>query len=341
MSPGAIAVIELRGTRAADVLQTVTRRRGNDQPIDFIDGRLVLCRLMDDKQILDEAIAVTWAGGRMAELHLHGGVRIVERAMQLLNRAGAVTAGPDREPPGVDWVESEIDAALMTAHTRHMTRWLLSQRRLLPAFISAGVLSTIEPDLARRARAAAMLVRGITIAIVGSPNVGKSTLANRLIGHERIITSDIPGTTRDWVSETASVLGWPVTLTDTAGIRRTSDPIEQEAIRRGVQVAHVADLLLVVLDASRPDAERVADLATLSRDLPPGLPSLHILNKCDLTHSPSKEMISVSALTGLGRESLEAAIATRLGLDSLDENSPAPFTTRQWNAIGIPDADQI
>jgi len=349
-APGAIAVVELRGSGAVEVLRSLTRKRTADQRPDFVDHRLVLCRVVDGDETLDDAIAVAWADGTAAEIQVHGGPRIVQRLIERMEEAGATRVDrgdpPDGESPLFDWVEAEVDAVLMRAQTRHMARWLLAQRRLLPELVRGGPPRSIDPALARRARAAAALVRGLTVAIVGPPNAGKSTLANRLIGHDRVITSDLPGTTRDWVSETAAVRGWQITLTDTAGIRATADPIEREAIRRGVGVAHGADLILVVVDACKAEIERANDLAATMLDLPADRPRLIVLNKCDLL-SPAEdgaiagEPLQVSALTGAGRDALEAAIVTRLGLDSLEPDAPAPFSARQWAAIGLPDADRI
>src|SRR6185503_2714425 len=89
------------------------------------------------------------------------------------------------------------------------------------------------------------------VAIVGEANVGKSTLANQLFAQERSITADLPGTTRDWVGEVANVDGLPVTLVDTPGVRETADEVEREAIARSGEQVAAADLILLVLDATR------------------------------------------------------------------------------------------
>ena len=93
---------------------------------------------------------------------------------------------------------------------------------------------------------------GFTLAIVGRPNVGKSSLFNRLIEQDRAIVTEIPGTTRDTVSETASLNGIPVRFVDTAGIRAGEDRVEQLGIERSYQAMADADLTLVVMDASEP-----------------------------------------------------------------------------------------
>src|SRR5208337_3952204 len=104
---------------------------------------------------------------------------------------------------------------------------------------------------------------GVTLALVGRPNVGKSSLFNRLLEQDRAIVTDIPGTTRDLVSETASIGGIPVKLYDTAGIRESTGTVESLGIERSYQAMADADLTLVVVDGSQtPDAR---DLALIGR----------------------------------------------------------------------------
>jgi tRNA modification GTPase len=136
----------------------------------------------------------------------------------------------------------------------------------------------------------------LTLAIVGRPNVGKSSLFNRLLEQDRAIVTDIPGTTRDLVSETASIAGIPVKLVDTAGIRDSAEMVESLGIERSYQAMADADLILVVIDFSRPldaqDQALIARAQTQGRHLVAG-------NKCDLG-SLSGAGLAVSALTGEG-----------------------------------------
>ena len=115
---------------------------------------------------------------------------------------------------------------------------------------------------------------GLTLAIVGRPNVGKSSLFNRLVERERAIVTATPGTTRDLVSETVAIGGIPVKLVDTAGIRRALDEAESIGIRKSMEALADADLVLVVVDASQPLAEE--DDQLLSRA------TIAVENKCDL-----------------------------------------------------------
>lgn len=157
--------------------------------------------------------------------------------------------------------------------------------------------------LLQRASAGRRLTDGIKVALAGAPNVGKSSLLNYLAGDSIAIVSDIPGTTRDPVSVDVQVGGIPLTLTDTAGIRNTADPIEKIGVERAVRAHELADLTLVIGDATSPQAIRV---------LSDG-PTLSVWNKADLLSSPypAREGIFVSALTGEGIDQLKSAIVER------------------------------
>ena len=163
-------------------------------------------------------------------------------------------------------------------------------------------------ELLRTADEGQLLRRGIRAAIVGRPNVGKSSLLNQLLGHDRAIVSPIAGTTRDTIEETANVRGIPVVFVDTAGLREAGDVIEQEGIRRSRVTLERAELVLHVLDASEsltPEDERyLAEFASKKR--------LLVRNKVDL---PSKlelpaDLIAVDVccLSGRGLEDLKGAI---------------------------------
>ncbi|MCX7878326.1 MAG: tRNA uridine-5-carboxymethylaminomethyl(34) synthesis GTPase MnmE [Ignavibacteria bacterium] len=118
---------------------------------------------------------------------------------------------------------------------------------------------------------------GINLAIVGEPNVGKSSLFNYLLNYDRAIVSDIPGTTRDYISETLTIDGFPVNLIDTAGIRESSEEIEEAGIKKSISIRERADLLIVLKDAT----------AGLGNDKISGDNSIIAYNKCDLLNGHS------------------------------------------------------
>ncbi len=120
--------------------------------------------------------------------------------------------------------------------------------------------------------------QGLTLAIVGRPNVGKSSLFNRLVERERAIVTATPGTTRDLVSETVAIGGIPIQLVDTAGIRQALDEAEFIGIRKSMEALADADLVLVVLDASQPVTAEDEELLRQAQ----GRPVIVVGNKCDL-----------------------------------------------------------
>jgi len=163
---------------------------------------------------------------------------------------------------------------------------------------------------------------GLTLAIVGRPNVGKSSLFNRLVEHERAIVTPTPGTTRDLVSETVSIGGIPVRLVDTAGIREALDEAESIGVRKSMEALADADLALVVLDASHPpndDVARRRDTELIS--LVTHRLAIVVQNKIDATTTApllpdgGLPVVMTSALTGQGIEQLRSKILRLTGGD--------------------------
>jgi len=158
--------------------------------------------------------------------------------------------------------------------------------------------------------------QGLTLAIVGRPNVGKSSLFNRLVERERAIVTATPGTTRDLVSETVALGGIPIQLVDTAGIRQALDEAESIGIRKSMEALADADLVLVVLDASQPQNSEDNELLRHAE----GRPVIVVGNKCDLAASGQGsgvggqfKLIRASALTGEGITELRAEILRHIG----------------------------
>ena len=170
-------------------------------------------------------------------------------------------------------------------------------------------------DLACDERAARIITSGLTVALCGRPNVGKSSLLNALLGEERAIVTAIPGTTRDMITGDILLEGALIHLVDTAGLHATDDPVEQLGVQRAEKAIHQADVALMVLDAGMPltDEDR-----RLLRDLQ-GLNTAIVLNKADLPAMlteaevapllPGAPVISVSAHHGHTLETLKRYLA--------------------------------
>ena len=190
-----------------------------------------------------------------------------------------------------------------------------------------GSLREELADLLSRTGEGVRLREGLQLVIVGQPNAGKSSLLNQLAGESRAIVTEIAGTTRDVLRAEIMLDGLPVHVIDTAGLRESDDPIEQEGIRRAWEEIERADLILLLIDGAR--GRSAEDEATLSRL--PDKPLLTVINKIDLTGEAASERVEddtlrLSARTGTGIDVLRHELRHFAGLS---ERSEDPFIARR------------
>ena len=190
--------------------------------------------------------------------------------------------------------------------------------------------------LSQSFEAGRLLQDGVRIAITGRPNVGKSSLFNSLVGAERAIVTKVPGTTRDTLTEAIDIGGVPVVLTDTAGLRKTSDDVETLGIERTRRAMGDADLLLLVVDASSPLGPEDEELLEQTEDTR----RLVVANKSDLpTFQPlprcvaNGETINVSAHTGEGLLALHEAILVKLNRTGVEDGSLLITNARHYDLL--------
>ncbi|MGA9526713.1 MAG: tRNA uridine-5-carboxymethylaminomethyl(34) synthesis GTPase MnmE [Terriglobales bacterium] len=282
----------------------------------FLNGRLDLAQAEAVRDLID---AQTLFQAKVASQQLEGSLSkrlkpIKQKLMELIALLEA----------GIDFAEDDISIAPDTIILSHI----------------AGLRTPLE-KLAASSAYGKLVHEGLTLAIVGRPNVGKSSLFNRLVERERAIVTAQPGTTRDLVSETVAIGGIPVRLVDTAGIRRALDEAESIGIQKSMEALADADLVLVVLDATQPMTNEDRELLSHIN----GRAAIVVENKCDLAESGSAKSrdnlcedatqahatraplgslsattsaspIPTSALTGEGISDLRAAILHHLGGDS-------------------------
>ena len=197
--------------------------------------------------------------------------------------------------------------------------------------VSAGV-----EKLARTYASGRLLQEGIRVTIAGRPNVGKSSLFNGLVERERAIVTDVPGTTRDTLSEAIDLEGIPVILTDTAGVRQTTDGIETLGIERTRRAMGDSDLVLVVLDGSTEFGPSDHDLLNQTEHTR----RLVVRNKSDLPEFNASmsciaepQAINVSARTGEGLATLRSAILSSLNNNGIDEGSLLITNARHYDLL--------
>jgi tRNA modification GTPase len=256
----------------------------------FLNGRLDLSQA---EAVLDTIRATSSIGLSIAQRHLRGDLsREVEQARtSLLTVLAHVEAG-------IDFVDEDIS--------------FLQRDELIRIVREA---CAVVQKLEATAREGRILREGAQVVILGRPNVGKSSVLNRLLREERAIVTAIPGTTRDVIEESIDLDGVTVRLVDTAGVRETDDIVEQEGIKRTRVAQAEADLLLVVVDRSVPLTSDDRKLLSVVRDRK----HVVLLNKADLADEAESDAAlvghssySISAKTGWGVETVKSAIRAQL-----------------------------
>ncbi len=255
----------------------------------FLNGRIDLPRA---EAVHDLIQATTLYQARVAAQQIDGAVsrRLAPLKEQLLGLITLLEAG-------IDFAEDDIEVA-PTAQIVSQLEPLLAQTRALVKSYAYGKL----------------VHDGLSLAIVGRPNAGKSSLFNRLLQQDRAIVTDIPGTTRDLVSETASLHGLPVRFIDTAGIREGGDRVETLGIERSYAAMADADCTLLIIDLSQPADPLDAALAARVAG-----PLLVVGNKCDLVRQNFTESLPVSALTSEGIDELRNRIHALVAPEGVQE----------------------
>ena len=259
----------------------------------FLNGRLDLAQAEAVRDLIDSQ---TLFQAKVAAQQLEGSLSkrlkpIKQRLVELIALLEA----------GIDFAEDDISVAPDRIILKHVVEVRAPLEQLAATFAFGKLVH-----------------EGLTLAIVGRPNVGKSSLFNQLVERERAIVTAQPGTTRDLVCETVAIGGIPVRLVDTAGIRRAFDEAESIGIRKSMEALADADLVLVVLDATQPIADEDHQLLGQVESRP----AIIVENKCDLKSPrfspPNSRLAKVetSALTGDGIPELRSAILARVGGES-------------------------
>ena len=269
----------------------------------FENGRMDLTQA---EAIMDIISAGSDLALRAAQNQLQGAIR--KRVELIAEKLIAVTAHVEAY---IDFPEEDITPDSMQQLTAGLDEAADGLRRLQETADEGRILR-----------------EGIRTAIVGAPNVGKSSLLNMLLGYERAIVSNTAGTTRDTIEETVNVGGLCLRLIDTAGLHHSEDELERAGMERSRRAGAEADLLLVVADAAAPRTELPLEENGSQR--------LYILNKADLTEHPDwsdSPALRISCRTGQGRELLERAIEQLFLHRQTETDSLAAINLRHRHAL--------
>jgi tRNA modification GTPase len=282
------AVVE-RGARVAEPGE-FTRRA-------VAGGKLDLLRAEALLEVIHAGSERAW---RLAQANLGG--RLGEEVAALERRALAVLAEIEG---GIDFPEDDLDLGAAEAVDGELDALRCACGRLADGFRHGRALS-----------------QGVTVALVGAVNVGKSSLLNALVGRERALVGAAPGTTRDWLEVSDEWHGVAVTLIDTAGLRATDDEVEQRGIALGEARVATADVVVVINDGTTPwdDGSRFSDRSVLVR------------SKADL-RGPAVPGLATSAATGEGLDELRRRVLAVAGVADQEGSEQAFVTTARQRAL--------
>jgi tRNA modification GTPase len=306
-------------------------RAVSEQPV----GRVVVGRWGEDPA---EEVVLCRIDPERTELHCHGGDAAVERILQDLAARGVEvcrTAWSVSESPSL--LELECQQATTRATTLRTADILWQQVHLLPAELESLPGLTASERLGRIDRLLSWGTFGVhlwqpwRVVLFGRPNVGKSSLMNVLLGFARAIVFDQPGTTRDRVTAQTAWSGWPVELSDTAGLRQDADELETAGMERTIRGVQEADLRVLVIDSSEPLAPEVVELMTRWPD------AVIVAHKWDLVDSGRvivpPDAVAVSSRSGFGVAELADRIVARLVPVVPPPETPLPVTDRQCRLL--------
>ena len=347
---GGIGIVRLSGSEALSIAGSIFPRRLSDRLLQYghvIDPETG--ERVDEVLVSYMAAPHTYTREDIIEINCHGGPLPLQRILQLALRHGARAARPGeftlraflngridlaQAESVLDVVRARTEASLrvavqglegrLSSAVRDLRRPLLSALAYLTARIDFPEDEIPPQDVAGPLREASRLLKelistadagmvyrlGVKTAIVGRPNVGKSSLLNRLLREDRSIVTPVPGTTRDTVEEVANIQGVPFVLVDTAGIVHSRDAVESLGVERSRRAIERADLVLAVVDVSQPLTDADREIAALIG----AKAALVVANKCDLPAQANpgelgRETVYTSALSGEGLGRLEEKMA--------------------------------
>ena len=319
---GAIGVVALAGPGAWAIARSVAARPGGKSLPESPAAPTFWFGIAAGDEVIVSTLP--YPEGEWVELHGHGGQRVVRLLVERLAAAGASEVPAAAFPRRHAVADPRAWHLLERAPTARVAGILLDQ--LHGALLRAEATPGADVRLTELAGVGAQLITPWRVVIAGPPNVGKSSLVNALAGYTRSVVAPVAGTTRDVVTTRLAFGGWPVELSDTAGLRAGADELESLGVGRARAALKAAHLVLWILDSSTatpewPHEELLGDRTRL------------IANKCDLTDGHDfPDAFMVSALTGDGIPGLAAKIAEWLVPNPPNPGEAVPFILDPANA---------
>jgi tRNA modification GTPase len=334
----AIATVLVDGTGATEHVARLFRsnsgRRLDDMPL----MQIAVGRFIPNDGSCGEEVVVCRRSPERVEVHCHGGRAAAATITQSLVSVGCRESRWQDRAVDLECgqIAAEARTALASARTERTANILLDQYNGALTSAVERIVAELEGGRAIEAQRAmkVLLARSALgkhltepwrVVIAGRPNVGKSSLVNALLGYQRAIVYEQPGTTRDALTALTAIDGWPVELIDTAGVRESDDDIERAGVRLAQQQMARADLVVLVSDLCEGWSDEDTALRT-SLSAP-----LLVHNKSDLANPDDNRPagLATSAVTGAGIDRLLAAMGRSLVPDPPPDDQPVPFTQRQ------------
>ncbi len=339
---GAVATVLVDGTNAADLVSVRFQAASEKSLADYRLGEVVFGHWQFHG--MREELVVCCVDPCRVEVHCHGGPTAARRIIDSLAELGAVELSWQdwlRQPhQGQDRLAAAALESLALARTERTAAILLEQYRGALSRAIADIVKSLQAgnsdtgtqrleELLQWANVGLHLTSPWKVVLAGRPNAGKSSLINALVGYQRALVFEEPGTTRDVVTANTALDGWIVEFADTAGLRTSRDRVEAAGIQRARQELAQADLVVWVHDASRQWSPTETELCRSNS------PALIVHNKSDLTDQsePQAEVLLTSALLGTGIAELAGAIVRRLIPEEPPAGAAVPFTALQVESL--------
>lgn len=378
---GGIGVIRISGAHAIEIADKVFCSADKSALSSLPGYTARFGRVCKDGAAFDEAVALvfrapkSYTGEDVVELSVHGGIVVVEKTLEAVLDAGAVSAQPGEFTKRaflngkMDLTKAESVAAIISASgetaaksaytalsgalyekiseilealtdcSALMAAWVDYPDEEIPELSGDRLINTLSnvhqalDALLSDYASGQIMTCGVDTAIVGRPNVGKSSLMNLLSGQEKSIVTDIQGTTRDIVESTVRLGSLVLHLSDTAGLRESADQVESIGIQRAVEKIEQAELVLAVFDSSAELTPEDAHLMALCQNKR----AVAVMNKQDLPRQAKlrqiqenfSQVVFLSAKEKTGKQELEAAVRELLGVTNFDAGAPILANGRQ------------
>ena len=312
MSASGIGIVRISGDEAMDVISRIYRSKNGKKNIREVQSHTIHYGFIyDGEDVVDEVLVMimrgphTYTGEDTVEIDCHGGVYAMKKVLETVLKNGAVIAENSMAlKSSVEQLKGSVQRAVKEIRSRLLYQIAYIESALddpehydltgYPQELRVIVDKETKEiqDLLKTADDGRMIQEGIKTVILGKPNAGKSSLLNFLVGEDRAIVTEIEGTTRDILEEYISLNGITLRVIDTAGIRETEDVVEKIGVGKAKQMAEDADLILYVVDSSRPLDENDEEIIELLS----GRKSIVIYNKTDL--EPVVDMEKIKQRTG-------------------------------------------